>query len=80
MIQLEEVRSIFSMAEIAISGNLDIVPVQFMKAIERAHRKMQVCSVCHNKRLHVFELRNLPLGFKIRSESDTIWRFSCPNS
>ena len=46
--QLEEVRSIFTTAEIEISGNLDIVPVQFLKAIERAHRKMQVCQVgCH---------------------------------
>ena len=45
--QLEQVRAVFILAESEIPDNLDLAPVYFLKAIERAHRKIQVGIVQH---------------------------------
>ena len=45
VMQLEQVRSTLNMAEVEIAHNPDTAPVFFLKAIERAHRKIQVGGV-----------------------------------
>ena len=42
VLQLEDVRSMFTTAEMALPENIEKVPVYFLKAIDRTHRKLEV--------------------------------------
>ena len=42
VLQLEDVRSMFTTAEMALPESIERVPVCFLKAIDRTHRKLEV--------------------------------------